>query len=77
MIAAVRSGPKGEGLGVSLDLLIGAALISVELYRRPTILTLAVGSSDGDAKQIASLIGDKKLCRAAQRSTQGRVVRVL
>src|ERR1700743_2719767 len=40
-------------------MLIGAALISVELYRRPTILTLAVGSSDGDARQIASVIAGR------------------
>jgi TRAP-type uncharacterized transport system substrate-binding protein len=37
----------------------GAALISYQLYRRPTVLTLAVGSSDGDALQIASIIAGR------------------
>jgi len=37
----------------------GAALISFQLYRRPAVLTLAVGSSDGDARQIASLLAGR------------------
>jgi TRAP-type uncharacterized transport system substrate-binding protein len=37
----------------------GATLISLQLYRRPTLLTLAVGSSDGDARQIASPIAGR------------------
>ena len=42
-----------------LGLVTGAALISYHLYRRPTVLTLAVGSSDGGAKQIASVIAGR------------------
>jgi TRAP-type uncharacterized transport system substrate-binding protein len=37
----------------------GAALVSYQFYRRPTLLTLAVGSSDGDARQIASIIAGR------------------
>jgi TRAP-type uncharacterized transport system substrate-binding protein len=39
-----------------LGMIAVAALISFQVYRRPAVLTLAVGSSDGDAWQIASLI---------------------
>jgi len=42
-----------------LGIVSGAALISYHLYRRPTVLTLAVGSSDGGAKQIASVIAGR------------------
>jgi TRAP-type uncharacterized transport system substrate-binding protein len=49
-----------------LALLIGifgfvasAALMSYQFYRRPVILTLAVGSSDGEARQIASIIAGR------------------
>jgi len=37
----------------------GIALTCYEFYRRPTMLTLAVGSSDGDTGQIASLIAGR------------------
>ena len=37
----------------------GAALMSYQFYRRPTVLTLAVGSSDGEARQIASIIAGR------------------
>jgi TRAP-type uncharacterized transport system substrate-binding protein len=37
----------------------GAALMSYQFYRRPVVLTLAVGSSDGAARQIASLIAGR------------------
>jgi TRAP-type uncharacterized transport system substrate-binding protein len=39
-----------------LCLLAGAGLISYRLYERPTTLTVAVGSFDGEARQAASLI---------------------
>jgi len=42
-----------------LGIVSGAALISYHLYRRPTVMTLAVGSSDGGAKQIASVIAGR------------------
>jgi TRAP-type uncharacterized transport system substrate-binding protein len=37
----------------------GAALISYRFYLRPTTLTIAVGSFDGEAKQIASIIAGR------------------
>jgi TRAP-type uncharacterized transport system substrate-binding protein len=37
----------------------GAALMSYQFYRRPAVLTLAVGSSDGEARQIASIIAGR------------------
>jgi TRAP-type uncharacterized transport system substrate-binding protein len=37
-------------------LIAGAGLISYRLYQRPTVLTVAVGSLDGEARQLASLI---------------------
>jgi ABC-type nitrate/sulfonate/bicarbonate transport system substrate-binding protein len=37
----------------------GAALMSYQFYRRPVVLTLAVGSSDGAATQIASDIAGR------------------
>jgi TRAP-type uncharacterized transport system substrate-binding protein len=37
----------------------GAGLISYRLYLRPTTLTIAVGSFDGEAKQIASIIAGR------------------
>jgi hypothetical protein len=37
----------------------GAGLISYRLYLRPTTLTVAVGSFDGEAKQIASAIAGR------------------
>jgi TRAP-type uncharacterized transport system substrate-binding protein len=37
----------------------GAGLISYRLYQRPTTLTIAVGSLDGEAKQIASVIAGR------------------
>jgi len=42
-----------------VGMIAGAALISVQLYRRPTVLTLAVGSTEGDARQIAALIAGR------------------
>ena len=39
-----------------LCLLAGAALISYRLYQRPTTLTIAVGSFDGEARQAVSLV---------------------
>jgi TRAP-type uncharacterized transport system substrate-binding protein len=39
-----------------LCIIAGAALISYRLYMRPTTLTIAVGSFDGEAKQTASVI---------------------
>ena len=39
-----------------LCIVAGTALISYRWYLRPTTLTIAVGSSDGEAKQIATLI---------------------
>jgi TRAP-type uncharacterized transport system substrate-binding protein len=36
-----------------------AALMSYQFYRRPVVLTLAVGSSDGAARQIASVIAGR------------------
>jgi TRAP-type uncharacterized transport system substrate-binding protein len=39
-----------------LCLVAGAGLISYRLYQRPTTLTVAVGSFDGEARQAASLI---------------------
>lgn len=46
-------------LAGTLGIVAGAVLISYQLYRRPTVLTLAVGSSDGGAKQIASIIAGR------------------
>src|SRR5215469_10669524 len=40
-------------------LVAGAALMSYQFYRRPVVLTLAVGSSDGAARQIASVIAGR------------------
>jgi TRAP-type uncharacterized transport system substrate-binding protein len=37
----------------------GAGLISYRFYTRPVTLTLAVGSSDGEAKQIASVVAGR------------------
>jgi TRAP-type uncharacterized transport system substrate-binding protein len=37
----------------------GAALMSYQFYRRPVILTLVAGSSDGEARQIASIIAGR------------------
>jgi hypothetical protein len=37
----------------------GAGLISYRLYLRPTTLTVAVGSFDGEAKQIAAVIASR------------------
>ena len=37
----------------------GAGLISHRLYLRPTTLTIAVGSFDGEAKQIVSIIASR------------------
>jgi TRAP-type uncharacterized transport system substrate-binding protein len=42
-----------------LCLVAGASLISYRLYMQPTTLTIAVGSSDGEAKQIASVIAGR------------------
>jgi TRAP-type uncharacterized transport system substrate-binding protein len=39
-----------------LCLVAGAGLISYRLYERPTTLTVAVGSFDGEARQAASLV---------------------
>jgi TRAP-type uncharacterized transport system substrate-binding protein len=39
--------------------LAGAGLISYRLYARPTTLTIAVGSFDGEGKQIASVIAGR------------------
>jgi TRAP-type uncharacterized transport system substrate-binding protein len=40
-------------------ILVGAGLIAYQLYLRPTTLTVAVGSSDGDAQQIAAVIAGR------------------
>jgi TRAP-type uncharacterized transport system substrate-binding protein len=40
-------------------ILAGAGSISYRLYTRPTTLTIAVGSFDGEAKQIASIIAGR------------------
>jgi TRAP-type uncharacterized transport system substrate-binding protein len=40
-------------------ILVGAGLIAYRLYLRPTTLTVAVGTSDGDARQIASIIAGR------------------
>ena len=40
-------------------ILAGAGLISYRLYMRPKTLTIAVGSLDGQAKQVASLIASR------------------
>jgi TRAP-type uncharacterized transport system substrate-binding protein len=37
----------------------GVALMSYQFYRKPVVLTLAVGSSDGAARQIASVIAGR------------------
>jgi TRAP-type uncharacterized transport system substrate-binding protein len=37
----------------------GAALISYRFYRQPTTLTVAVGSFDGEAQRIASIIAGR------------------
>jgi TRAP-type uncharacterized transport system substrate-binding protein len=42
-----------------LCIVAGAALMSYRFYRRPTTLTVAVGSFDGEAKQIASIIAGR------------------
>jgi TRAP-type uncharacterized transport system substrate-binding protein len=42
-----------------LCIVAGAVLISYRLYQRPTTLTIAVGSSDGEAKQIVSIIASR------------------
>ena len=40
-------------------LVAGAGLISYRYYQRPKTLTVAVGSFDGEAKQVASLIASR------------------
>jgi TRAP-type uncharacterized transport system substrate-binding protein len=40
-------------------IIAGAALVSYRFYRQPTTLTVAVGSFDGHAKQIASIIAGR------------------
>ncbi|MBU6461172.1 MAG: ABC transporter substrate-binding protein [Bradyrhizobium sp.] len=40
-------------------ILAGAGLISYRLYMRPRMLTIAVGSLDGEAKQVVSLIASR------------------
>jgi TRAP-type uncharacterized transport system substrate-binding protein len=40
-------------------ILAGAALISYRFYTQPTTLTLAVGSLDGEAKQVASILASR------------------
>jgi TRAP-type uncharacterized transport system substrate-binding protein len=42
-----------------LCIVAGAALMSYRFYRQPTTLTVAVGSFDGEAKQIASIIAGR------------------
>jgi len=42
-----------------LGIAASALLISYQYYRRPTVLTLAVGSSDGAASQVASIIANR------------------
>lgn len=42
-----------------LCIVAGAGLIGYRLYLRPTTLTIAVGSFDGEAKQIASTIAGR------------------
>jgi hypothetical protein len=42
-----------------LCIVAGAGLISYRLYLRPTTLTIAVGSFDGEAKQIASVLAGR------------------
>ena len=40
-------------------LIAGAGLVSYRFYARPTTLTIAVGSFDGGAKQVASIIAGR------------------
>jgi TRAP-type uncharacterized transport system substrate-binding protein len=42
-----------------LCIVAGAGLIAYQLYSRPTTLTIAVGSFDGEAKQIVSIIAGR------------------
>src|SRR5580692_9782742 len=42
-----------------LCIVAGAALMSYRFYRQPTILTVAVGSFDGEAQKIASIIAGR------------------
>jgi TRAP-type uncharacterized transport system substrate-binding protein len=42
-----------------LCLIAGAGLVSYRFYARPTTLTIAVGSFDGGAKQVASIIAGR------------------
>src|ERR1700733_2222421 len=42
-----------------LCIVAGAGLIAYRLYLRPATLTIAVGSFDGEAKQIASIIASR------------------
>ena len=42
-----------------LCLVAGAGLIAYRLYQRPVTLTVAVGSLDGEARQVASLIAGR------------------
>jgi TRAP-type uncharacterized transport system substrate-binding protein len=42
-----------------LGIAFSTILISYRIYRRPMVLTLAVGSSDGAARQIASIIAGR------------------
>jgi hypothetical protein len=48
----------------------GAGLIAYRLDQRPVTLTVAVGSLDGEAKQVASLIAGRTRTRSAPRDQQ-------
>ena len=50
---------RGLLLAGMFGILVGAGLIAYRLYLRPTTLTVAVGSSDGDARQIAAVIAGR------------------
>src|ERR1700760_725004 len=57
-----RALPFGGRVALLLGMFIfaaGAALMSYQFYRRPVVLTLSVGSSDGDARRIASVVAGR------------------
>ena len=49
----------------------GAALISYRFYQQPKTLTVAVGSFDGAARQIASIIAGRLATTEFSRQVQG------
>lgn len=56
---ALPFGVRGLLLAGMFSILVGAGLIAYRLYLRPTTLTVAVGSSDGDGRQIAAVIAGR------------------